>query len=104
MYALLATGTTATHGSMVVSPGDAEAQATFVLDKIKAAIQSLGGTLQDVVRTRVFVADVSEWEAVCRAHGRVFAQVAPANTLVQATLVGHEYKVEIEADAELLAD
>lgn len=54
------------------------------------------------MRTRIFMPDVSQWEAVCRAHGRVFGDIAPANTLVQARLVGDEYLVEIEAEAELL--
>jgi hypothetical protein len=60
------------------------------------------GSLEDVVRTRVFVKRVADWEAVCRAHGRVFRDIAPANTLVQASLVGDEYLVEIEAEAEML--
>lgn len=93
-------GTTATYGDRLVGAGDAGAQAEFCLDKIEAAIEALGGRLSDVVRTRIFVPHVArDWEAVARAHGRRFAGVEPANTLVGAPLVGDGYLVEIEADA-----
>lgn len=94
-------GTTATHGSRCIGGADAAAQAHFAIDKIEGAVESLGGTLGDVVRTRVFVKRMSDWEAVARVHGERFAGVQPANTLVQADLVGGEYLVEIEADAEV---
>lgn len=96
-------GTTATHGSgRLIGRGDAAAQATYILDKIAASLRALGGGLDDVVRTRVFLTDIADWEAVCRVHGHVFGDIRPANTLVQvAGLVGEGYKVEIEADAEL---
>ena len=68
-------------------------------DKIEAAIDSLGGTLADVVRTRIFVNDLKDWEVVARAHGERFAGINPANTLVEAKLVGEGYLVEIEAEA-----
>jgi enamine deaminase RidA (YjgF/YER057c/UK114 family) len=61
----------------------------------------LGGTLEDVIRTRVFVKHIDDWEAVARAHGQRFGEVLPANTLVQADLVGDDYLVEMEADALL---
>ena len=92
-------GTTATHANRVVGGRDAAAQAHFVIDKIGGAIESLGGQLADVVRTRVFVSRIADWEAVARAHGERFAAIQPANTLVQAELVGEEYLVEIEAEA-----
>jgi aryl-alcohol dehydrogenase-like predicted oxidoreductase/enamine deaminase RidA (YjgF/YER057c/UK114 family) len=94
-------GTTATHGSRAIGGNDPAAQAHFCLDKIAGALQSLGGRLEDVVRTRVFVADRDLWEPVARAHGERFGHVLPANTLVEARLIGDEYLVEIEADAEL---
>jgi aryl-alcohol dehydrogenase-like predicted oxidoreductase/enamine deaminase RidA (YjgF/YER057c/UK114 family) len=94
-------GTTATHGSRLVGGTDPAAQAHFCIDKIAGALQSLGGRLEDVVRTRVFVSDVAHWEPVARAHGERFGHILPANTLVEARLVGEEYLVEIEADAEL---
>jgi aryl-alcohol dehydrogenase-like predicted oxidoreductase/enamine deaminase RidA (YjgF/YER057c/UK114 family) len=99
---ILISGTTATHGAdRVVAPGDAGAQTTYCLDKIAASIRALGGTTEDVIRTRVYLSDVSDWEAVSRAHGRFFGDVRPANTLLAvASLVG-DYKVEIEAEAEV---
>jgi aryl-alcohol dehydrogenase-like predicted oxidoreductase/enamine deaminase RidA (YjgF/YER057c/UK114 family) len=98
---ILVSGTTATHGNLLVGGHDAGAQAHFVIDKIEAAIESLGGSLKDVVRTRVFVNDMNDWEAVARAHGHRFKGIDPANTLVQAQLVGEGYLVEIEAEAML---
>jgi aryl-alcohol dehydrogenase-like predicted oxidoreductase/enamine deaminase RidA (YjgF/YER057c/UK114 family) len=96
-------GTTASHGDRLIGGTDAAAQACFVLDKIEGALRSLGCGLEDVVRTRVFVADVDHWESVARAHGERFAHVRPVNTLVEARLVGPEYLVEIEAEAVVAA-
>ncbi len=96
---ILVSGTTATHGDRLVGGSDLAAQTHFVIDKIEGAIQSLGGRLEDVVRTRVIVHNLSDWEAVARAHGERFAEIRPANTLVQAGLIGDEYLVEIEAEA-----
>jgi len=87
------------HGA-VVAPGDAEGQAVFILDKIAAAIGLLGGTLEDVVRTRIHMADPADWEGVSRVHARYFGEVRPANTLIGSRLVG-PYLVEIEAEADL---
>jgi aryl-alcohol dehydrogenase-like predicted oxidoreductase/enamine deaminase RidA (YjgF/YER057c/UK114 family) len=93
-------GTTATHGSdRCVAPGDAGAQTTYILDKISASIAALGGTIDDVVRTRIYVRNAKDWEAVARAHGRVFGDTLPANTLVEAGNLIGEYEVEIEAEA-----
>ncbi len=96
---ILVSGTTATFGSRLVGGTDPYAQAHAVLDKIEGAITSLGGRLEDVVRTRVFVRDIDDWEPVARAHGERFGAIQPANTLVRAELVGAEYLVEIEAEA-----
>jgi aryl-alcohol dehydrogenase-like predicted oxidoreductase/enamine deaminase RidA (YjgF/YER057c/UK114 family) len=96
-------GTTATHGAdRVVAPGDAGAQTTYILDKIEAAIAALGGRMEDVVRTRIYLEDGSDWEQVSRAHGRVFGDIRPANTMVAAGGLIGEYAVEIEAEAELV--
>ncbi|MEM7296692.1 MAG: aldo/keto reductase [Bacteroidota bacterium] len=92
-------GTTATHGDKMIGGDDLKAQTHFVIDKIEGAIISLGGTLEDVDRTRIFVNDVQDWEPVARAHGERFKDIKPANTLVEARLVGAGYKVEIEAEA-----
>ncbi|MEW6320127.1 MAG: aldo/keto reductase [Acidobacteriota bacterium] len=94
-------GTTATLGSRAIGGADPAAQTHFVIDKIEGALQSLGASLADVVRTRVYVRRVDDWEAVARAHGARFRGIMPANTLVAASLVGDEYLVEIEAEAEL---
>ena len=96
---ILVSGTTATGPDGLVGAGDAAAQARFILEKIEAAIEQLGGTLRDVVRTRVYVRNIDDWEAVARVHGERFGAIRPANTLVQAQLVGAEYLVEIEAEA-----
>jgi aryl-alcohol dehydrogenase-like predicted oxidoreductase/enamine deaminase RidA (YjgF/YER057c/UK114 family) len=97
-------GTTATHRDRVIGGADPAAQTHAVVDKIAGALQSLGGRLEDVVRTRIFLADLAHWEAVSRAHGERFGAIAPANTLVEARLIGDEYLVEIEAEAELQSD
>jgi aryl-alcohol dehydrogenase-like predicted oxidoreductase len=94
-------GTTATHIGRVLGGADAAAQTCSVIDKIAGVLQSLGGRLEDVVRTRVYVSNLAHWEAVARAHGERFAIIQPANTLVEARLVGSEYLVEIEAEAEV---
>ncbi len=96
-------GTTATHGAgQVVSPGDAEAQTVYILDKISASLQALGASLEDVVRTRVYLVDADDWEGVSRVHGRYFGEIRPANTLLEiGRLVGEGYRVEIEAEAVL---
>ncbi len=94
-------GTTATHGSLMIGGADPKAQAHFVIDKIEGAIMSLGGTLDDVERTRIFVNNVHDWEPIARAHGERFKDIQPANTLVEAKLVGEGYLVEIEAEATI---
>ena len=92
-------GTTATHGhGEVVCPGDPRGQATYILDKISACLAACGASLDDVVRTRIYLRSAEDWEPVCREHGRVFGGIRPANTLVEARLVG-DYLVEIEAEA-----
>lgn len=93
-------GTTASDTSGAVQhPGDAAGQARYVLNKIAAALAEAGATLEDVVRTRVFVRDLADWEAVARAHGEVFGAIRPANTLVRAEMIQPEMLVEIEAVA-----
>jgi aryl-alcohol dehydrogenase-like predicted oxidoreductase/enamine deaminase RidA (YjgF/YER057c/UK114 family) len=98
---VLVSGTTATMGDRVIGGRDPAAQTHFVIDKIEGALQSLGATLADVVRTRVYVRNIADWEAIARVHGARFGAIQPANTLVGAVLVGDEYLVEMEAEAEL---
>ena len=96
---ILVSGTTATHGSRAIGGNDPAAQTHFVIDKIEGALQSLGSQLADVVRTRIYAHNLDDWEAIARAHGERFGDILPANTLVQATLIGEEYLVEMEAEA-----
>ena len=90
---IFVSGTTATHGDRAIGGNDPAAQLHFVIDKIEGAIQSLGGRLEDVVRTRVYISRMENWEAVARAHGERFYHILPANTLIQAKLIGDQYLV-----------
>lgn len=96
---IVVSGTTASHGDRLIGGTSAAAQTHFVIDKIEGALHSLGSRLEDVVRTRVFVRDATRWEEVARAHGSRFDSIRPANSLVEARLIGDEYLVEIEAEA-----
>ena len=97
---ILVSGTTATHGAgEVIAPGSAASQTVYILDKIRASIEALGGTMEDVVRTRVYLRDQNDWEAVSKAHGRVFGHIRPANTLLEVSALIGKYDVEIDAEA-----
>jgi enamine deaminase RidA (YjgF/YER057c/UK114 family) len=93
-------GTTAVRDGQVVAPGDAYRQAQVALEIVVAALAECGASPADVVRTRLYVTDIRDWEAIGRAHGEVFAEVRPASTMVQVgALVEPELLVEIEAEA-----
>ncbi|NNL30052.1 MAG: aldo/keto reductase, partial [Gemmatimonadetes bacterium] len=96
---IFVSGTTATHRDRIIGGDDPTSQANFCLDKIEGAIQSLGGSLDDIVRTRIYVAEPAVAEAVSRVHGARLGHLRPANTLVQAGLIGDGYLVEMEAEA-----
>jgi enamine deaminase RidA (YjgF/YER057c/UK114 family) len=99
---ILVCGTTATHGAgELVCPGDVAGQTVYILDKIAASLSALGGCLGDVVRTRIYLKDARQWEAAARVHGRYFADIRPANTLVEISDLVGDYDVEIEAEAEV---
>jgi enamine deaminase RidA (YjgF/YER057c/UK114 family) len=93
-------GTTSTVDGLVVHPGDAGAQTRQALATLAAALERAGFSLNDVVRTRMFVTDISRWEEIGRVHGEVFGDVRPASTMVQVSaLIDPAMLVEIEADA-----
>ena len=93
-------GTTSAVEGVVRHPGDAAGQTREALATIAAALERAGFSLNDVVRTRMFVTDISRWEEVGRVHGEVFGDVRPASTMVQvAALIDPAMLVEIEADA-----
>ena len=94
-------GTTATDADgKLVGVGDAGAQTRQVLANIRSALEQAGARIEDVVRTRIFVTDIAQWEAIGRAHGEVFAHIRPATAMVEVKqLIDSEMLVEIEADA-----
>ncbi len=96
-------GTTATdERGKVVGIGNAAAQTCYALQIIERALQEAGATMADVVRTRLYITNIADWEAIGRAHGEYFRDVRPATTMVEvARLIDADHLVEIEVDAYL---
>jgi enamine deaminase RidA (YjgF/YER057c/UK114 family) len=97
------TGTTATdENSNIVGVNDAYAQTVQTIKNIESALRALGASLENIVRTRMFVTDISRWEEYGRAHGEFFREIMPATTMVEVSkLIDADMLIEIEADAEM---
>ncbi|MEY2918017.1 MAG: hypothetical protein RIS73_1731, partial [Bacteroidota bacterium] len=93
-------GTTAMDGDVLIGKGDIYKQAVFIISKIEKALQEAGAALSDVVRTRMFVTDISQWEAVGQAHGAFFKNIKPVTTMVEVSrLIDDDLLIEIEVTA-----
>jgi enamine deaminase RidA (YjgF/YER057c/UK114 family) len=95
------TGTVAVNeNTELVGKGDAYAQTKFIIEKIAGVLQRAGASLSDVVRTRMFVTDISRWEEYGRAHGEFFSTIKPCTSMIEVKgLIDPEYLIEIEATA-----
>lgn len=93
-------GTTAMDGEKLVGLGSVYLQTKYVFQKIEKALQEAGASFHDVVRTRMFVTDISKWEEVGRAHGEIFGIIKPASTMVEVSaLIDERLLIEIEVTA-----
>lgn len=95
-------GTTAVDGEEIIGENDVYLQTKFIIQKISKALEEAGGSLNDVMRTRIFIADISKWEEAGNAHGEFFKEIKPAATMVEVkALIDPRLLVEIEATAIL---
>lgn len=93
-------GTVATEGSNVIAIGDCYSQTKYILQKIEKVLQQAGFEMKHVVRTRIFVTDISKWEDVGKAHGEFFGTIKPVTSMVEVSaLIDPDYLVEIEVTA-----
>lgn len=96
-------GTTAVDGDAIIGQGNAYEQTKYILSKIEKALQEAGASMTDVVRTRLFVVDISVWEAIGHAHGEFFKNIKPVTTMIEVkALIQPGLLVEIEATAIIL--
>lgn len=93
-------GTTAMDDDQLIGKGDAYAQTRFIIQKIEKALSEAGSSLNDVVRTRIFITNIKDWEQVGKAHGEFFGSIKPASTMVEVgALIHPDLLVEIEVSA-----
>ncbi len=93
-------GTTAAEGDKIIAAGNAYEQTKYIIQKIERALHEAGASLDDIVRTRIFVTDISRWEEIGKAHGEFFSKIKPAATMVEVKALIHpDLLVEIEATA-----
>jgi enamine deaminase RidA (YjgF/YER057c/UK114 family) len=93
-------GTTATDGDTIIGQNDLYQQARFCFQKIEKALEEAGATMKDVVRTRMYVTDISQWEAAGRAHAEFFLEIKPAATMVEVNkLINPDLLIEVEVTA-----
>ena len=98
-------GTAAIDRDKIISPNNVHGQTKFIIQKIERALKEAGGTLNDVIRTRIYVTDISQWEAVGKVHGEFFNDIKPATTMVEVkSLIDPNFLVEIEATAILTGE
>lgn len=95
-------GTAAVDRDRIIAPGDPYQQTRFIIQKIERAIEEAGGSLTDVIRTRIYVTNIKDWDAVGRAHGEFFKDIKPVTSMVEVkSLIDPNIVVEIEATAYL---
>lgn len=93
-------GTVAIDGEKIIAPGDPYKQTKFIIQKIEKALNDAGGSLTDVIRTRIYVTNIMDWDAVGRAHGESFKTIKPVTTMIEVkSLIDPNFVVEIEATA-----
>ena len=95
-------GTAAVDRDRIIAPGDPYQQTRFIIQKIEKAINDAGGSLSDVIRTRIYVTNIKDWDAVGRAHGEFFKDIKPVTSMVEVkSLIDPNFVVELEATAYL---
>jgi enamine deaminase RidA (YjgF/YER057c/UK114 family) len=95
-------GTSAIDRDKIIAPNDPYQQTKFIIRKIERAINEAGGSLEDVIRTRIYVTNINDWSAIGKAHGEFFRNIKPATTMVEVkSLIDPNFVVELEATAIL---